>query len=109
MSNEGDNLNVLDRATRSFGVQLTRRSLFKGGVFGLASLAGLKILAPIDAAACSGCHYCVSGCTNCGDGWCCSYGTGDCLHCYSNCGINSYIKNYVCDNYCDYWCATGPC
>lgn len=109
-----EDLSLIDRATRSVGVKLSRRSLFthgaKGGLVVLAGVAGLQALTPIEVSACSGCHYCVSGCTNCNQMTCCSYNTGSCLICYSNCGpYHSYIKDYICDNFCDYWCATAPC
>ena len=106
---QSDELSVVDRTTMAIGTKLSRRSLFKGGLFGLAGFAGLMALPPIEASACTGCHYCVSGCTSCNNMICCSYNTGSCQVCPSTCPLSSYIKDYVCDNFCDYWCATSPC
>mgnify|MGYP001798472423 FL=1 len=53
-----EDLSLIDRATRSVGVKLSRRSLFthgaKGGLVVLAGVAGIQALTPIEVSACSG-------------------------------------------------------
>jgi len=104
----GTDLGALDRATLTLGGQLSRRSVFKGSLFGLAGLTGLKLLTPIEASACTNCHYCTSGCVGCGSLSCCAYNGGVCQIC-SGCGGYFYIKNFICDRYCGSWCATSQC
>lgn len=102
-------LSPLDRATLTLGKQLSRRSLFKGGLFSVAGLTGLRFLMPIEASACNNCHYCTSGCVGCGTLQCCSYGNPSTCQFCSGCGGYFYVKNYICDNYCGSWCATTQC
>ena len=113
-----DDLGVLDRATRAVATKLvSRRSLLRGGTFGLVGLAtGLKVLAPTDASACGGCNLCYSGGVNgCGHSLTC-YSANSTQHtcdvdigCWWWCATQQfsyyYIKNYICDEYCDAWCA----
>jgi len=110
MGDEGANLGLVDRATRSLGLSLSRRQLFKGGLAGAASLSGLALVAPLTASACSNCHFCQSGCTSaCNYFQCCSYG-GYCQACPPPCNGQSYVfGNEACDNYCGDWCNYTLC
>jgi hypothetical protein len=112
-------LGALDRATRAVATRLSRRTVLKGGVFGVVGgLLSLKMLAPTNASACGGCHYCVSGTvTSCSSSLGCRSGNGTyhlcavgtfpgCLGwCLTGGGRPFYIKNYICDGYCQSWCA----
>jgi hypothetical protein len=104
-------LGMLDRAVRSAGVRMSRRTMFKGTLFGLGSLAVLKALTPLTAEAIceNGCHYCVSGCVCSYSCMSCCADDGTCQQCCSIAGSCNYVKDYVCDYGCDHWCATGPC
>lgn len=117
MMNGEPSLGVVDRVTRSWGVALSRRRFFQGGLLGLVSVAGLGVLKPIAAGACSNCHYCVSGCTgNCQYFRCCSYG-GTCQYCppppWQSCngGIQYCLEyeNYACDQIDCCWCNWATC
>lgn len=108
MTDGDQELRMLDRATLSLARRVSRRSVLAGSLGVVAGVAGLKLLTPIDAAACTGCHYCVSGCTTCNVITCCSFGTRSCWQCAS-CGAPAKIGDYVCDNYCQYWCNTLSC
>jgi hypothetical protein len=112
-----DDVAGLDRLTRAVAVRLSRRSLFKGALGGAAALAGLQVLAPIEAHACTSCHYCVSGCTSCQTTYfrCCSNDLSTCQYCAGPCGVgvcpcqNFYLKNFICDGGCGSWCDWAAC
>jgi hypothetical protein len=111
-----DDVRGLDRLTRAVAMRLSRRSLFKGALGGLAGIAGMRLLVPIEAQACLNCHYCTSGCMSCQTAYfrCCSLDGTYCQYCAGPCGLNCcgsnfYVKNFVCDGGCGSWCDWAAC
>jgi hypothetical protein len=117
MSVPNGDVGLVDRLTRSVGIRLSRRAVLRSSLWGAVGLAGLTALTPVEAAACSGCHYCVSGCTSCQSHWfvCCSGDNSTCNYCAGPCGVGVcpcqrfYLKNYVCNGGCDFWCDWASC
>jgi hypothetical protein len=97
----------LDRLTQEAAARISRRTMMKGTVGGIAgalAAAGLGILRPLPVAA-TACNTCTSSCKNCATDWitCCSPNGGaycqtwrcTCSQCNCNC---FFIRLVVCDD-----------